>query len=145
MGLDLTGIGGLADLAKGIVDRLWPADMPAEKRIEVEIEVERLLAARENAVVAAQQAVMVAEMQQGDAFTKRARPSVVYSGLAFIGLVHVFLPMTAFFLGKPVPSLALPTEFWVAWSGVVGLWVLGRSAEKRGATDVLTKLATGSK
>ncbi len=84
---------------------------------------------------------MVAELGQGDAYTKRARPTIVYAGLAFIFLVHVCLPMAGWVAvvaaGSPLPQtppLSLPSEFWWAWTGVCGLYAVGRTMEKRGAS-----------
>jgi len=88
---------------------------------------------------------MVAEMQQADTFTKRARPCLVYAGLVFIFLVHVAFPIIAYLSKETLPALSLPEEFWWAWSGVCGVWVLGRSAEKRGASGKLVGMITGSK
>lgn len=69
-------------------------------------------------------------------YTKRARPTVVYAGLVFIGLIHVLLPAVAWTLAsagcavQPF-NLTLPSEFWWAWSGVCGVYAIGRSWEKR--------------
>lgn len=103
----------------------------------------------------AKSAVIVAEMQSGDPFTKRARPSVVYFGLAVIGINYVIGPWVGFFLTDPiidaagiavstVPNIELPEEFWYSWSGVVGLWVIGRSAERRGAQGRIIQAITGT-
>jgi hypothetical protein len=100
---------------------------------------------REASLVDAQKSIIVSEMQQGDTYTKRARPTLVYAGLFFIFLVHVLFPIAAFFTNKPMPTLLLPTEFWWAWSGVCGVWVLGRSAEKKGAAGKLVSMITGGK
>jgi holin (3TMs family) len=143
MGFDLTGIGSVAELAKGIMDRFVPPKATAAEKAAVQIELEQMIAARETAVLDTQKSVMVAEMQQGDAFTKRARPTLVYAGLAFIFLVHVLLPILALVMGKAMPSLSLPDEFWMAWGGVCSIWVIGRSAEKRGVAGKAVSLITG--
>lgn len=91
------------------------------------------------------QALILAELGQSDNYTKRARPTVVYAGLVFIFLVHVLPPSIAVLTGVPVPAgLKLPTEFWWAWTGVVSVWVLGRSYEKANGTSTMSKLITGS-
>jgi len=145
MSLDITGLGSVADLAKGLVDRFLPAAMTGAEKAEAQIKMQEVLEKRETSLIESQKSIIVAEMQQGDTFTKRARPTLVYSGLVFIFLVHVAFPIAAFFTSKPMPSLTLPTEFWWAWSGVCGVWVMGRSAEKRGITGKLTSLITGNK
>lgn len=143
--VDLTGLGSIADLAKGLVDRIWPPDASPADKVKAQLELEKAITERENAVLGVQQAVMTAELNQGDTFTKRARPTIVYAGLVFIFMVHVAFPMITFFKGSVMPALALPTEFWWAWTGVCGVWIIGRSAEKRGAVDSVTKLITGAK
>jgi len=91
------------------------------------------------------QALMLAELSQGNTYTKNARPTVVYAGLFFIFLVHVALPFIAFMQGKPIPAdLKLPSEFWWAWTGVVSVWVVGRSYEKANGPSTVSKLITGS-
>lgn len=90
--------------------------------------------------------VLTAELQQGDAFTKRARPMVVYAGLIFIFLNYVLVPAILYAAGKTPEKefLPLPTEFWVAWGGIVATWSIGRSFEKTGASNRITRLITGS-
>ena len=39
----------------------------------------------------------------------------------------------------------LPAEFWYAWGGVVATWSIGRTMERRGATNNLVNVITGSK
>ena len=145
MSFDLTGLGSVADLAKGLVDRFLPPAMTGAEKAQVQIQMQEILEKRENALIESQKSIIVAEMQQSDNYTKRARPTLVYSGLIFIFLVHVALPMAAFFTSKPMPTITLPTEFWWAWSGVCGIWVMGRSAEKRGITGKITNLIVGNK
>ena len=146
MGLDLTGLGSVADLAKGLVDRFLPAKMTGAEKAQAQIQLQEVLDRRETALIESQKSIIVSEMQQADNYTKRARPTLVYAGLFFIFLVHVLFPIAAFFTNKPMPSsLSLPAEFWWAWSGVCGVWVIGRSAEKRGAAGKLINMVTGTK
>ena len=145
MAFDITGLGSVADLAKGLIDRFFPPDMDPEEKAKIEMEMRQALERREAALLEAQQKVMVAELQQADTYTKRARPTVIYAGLLFIFFVHVFGPLAAAFGGIQVPQLSLPPEFWWAWTGICGAYVLGRTAEKRGSTAKLTQLITGGK
>ena len=145
MGFDLTGLGSVADFAKGLVNKFFPPSMTDVEKAQAQVQLQEVIDKRESAIVDAQKSIIVAEMQQADNYTKRARPTLVYAGLFFIFLVHVALPMIAFFSDKIMPELALPQEFWWAWSGVCGVWVLGRSAEKRGTSNKLVNLITGSK
>lgn len=93
--------------------------------------------------------IVMAELSQDDLFTKRARPTVIYAGLAFI-LLEV-LGLRIFVLDAISASDAIVTSssdvfgsfMWV-WGGVVGVYAAGRSAEKRGKLSRMTELATGS-
>jgi len=143
--MDLTGLGSIADLAKGVLDKIWPPSADPNEKLKAQAELERMLNEREGKVIEAQKSIIVAEMAQGDSYTKRARPTIVYAGLGFIFMVHVVLPMLSFFKGTSMPSLSLPEEFWWAWTGVCGIWVIGRSFEKRGAEGAVISAITGGK
>jgi hypothetical protein len=144
--MDLTGIGSVADFASTLVKRFIPPKMTDAEKAQAQVQVQEMVEKRDASLIDAQKSIIVSEMQQADAYTKRARPTLVYAGLFFIFLVHVLFPIAAFFSDKPMPgSLTLPAEFWWAWSGVCGVWVLGRSAEKRGAAGKLLGMITGGK
>ena len=83
-------------------------------------------------------------MAQGDNYTKRARPTVVYVGLAVIVLNYCIAPIVANFSNITIPELSLPTEFWVAWGGIVATWSVSRTAEKRGSRNKAVKSITGT-
>lgn len=145
MGLDITGLGSVADFAKTIVNKIFPDKLSDGEKAQASIAIEQLVTQRETTLIEAQKSVIAAELAQDDNYTKRARPTIVYCGLAFIFLVHVFFPMTAYFTGKPMPTLTLPEEFWWAWGGVCSVWVWGRSMEKQGASNSLITAITGHK
>jgi hypothetical protein len=91
--------------------------------------------------------IIQAELQQGDNFTKRARPMVVYAGLVFIFVNYVVLPPIFALAGKPLgPSgvFDLPSNFWTAWGGIVATWSIGRSFEKVGVSNRMVRMITGS-
>ena len=104
----------------------------------IDDEMQRILEAERSKVI-------LAEMQNSDSFTRRARPTVVYAGLVFIFALHVLLPLVAYFRGGPAPTYVLPEEFWWSWTGVVSVWVLGRSYEKVNIPGVINKAITGAK
>jgi len=140
--------GGIVSGAKGIISqfKLEPAQ---EKYFEIEIEklVQARLSDAENTYrkeVDAKTQIMVAELNQGDAYTKRARPTVIYMGLAYIGLVHVFLPIAAFISGSKLPEIYLPSEFWWAWGSVVSVYGIGRTLEKNGIQNKVISMITGT-
>lgn len=145
-------IGGIANTAADIVDRF--VESPDEKR-ELKVQIMNAQTAQmaelEDTLrteLQARERIITAEMNQGDNYTKRARPTLVYSGLIFIFLIHVLLPIVAFVSGVhngDMPDIALPQEFWVAWGATVSIWSLGRSAEKRGLGGKIVEKITGSK
>ena len=153
MALPLLALLGTAGgFAKDLMDRFWPPKATEEEKLKAVTGITAAIEQREQGIIQAQKEIMVAEMNQGDAYTKRARPTLVYAGLCFIFLVHVFIPLItwiAVISGKIIPTdapaLTLPHEFWYAWTGVVGIWSLGRSAERRGANNRLIEAITGTK
>ena len=142
--MDITGLGSAFDFANALLDRFWPKQADELERMGAVAKIAAMTEARDAALAGAQKEIIVAEMNQGDKFTKRARPMVVYAGLGFIFLVHVFLPMFSHFKGTAIPTLSLPQEFWWAWSSVVGIWAIGRSCEKYGASNKLISTITGN-
>lgn len=148
MGLDLTGIGSVADLATTIIGKIWPPGADPNEKIKAQVTLQQLLQDRENVVTEAQKAIIVAEMQQADNFTKRARPMVVYAGLLFIFMIHVAFPMITYYTKATIPTVSLPDSFWWAWTGCVGIWMIGRTVEKSGTAGMagdIAKMITGSK
>ena len=151
---------GLADGTVGAVmkligdgaDALFTSD---EEKMAFEYKLKTLMAKRDTEIektvrkeLDAKAEIIKAEMNQSDAYTKRARPTMVYAGLGFIFLNHVALPIaTAIFGEKPI-SIVLPEQFWWAWGSVVSVWSVGRTAEKRktgGLFGSTAKLITGNK
>ena len=88
--------------------------------------------------------IIEAELNQGDNFTKRARPTTVYFGLVVIFYNYCVIPTIQMIKGISLSPFELPTEFWVAWGGIVATWSVGRSAEKRGTRNKVTSLITGN-
>jgi hypothetical protein len=120
---------------------------PEEKQaFKLELEQQRDAEIEETirAELQAKERVLVAELQQGDSYTKRARPTVVYVGLVFIFFNYVLVPTVQSFSSVSIRPFDLPTEFWAAWGGIVATWSIGRSAEKRGAKSKTISLITGN-
>jgi len=92
----------------------------------------------------AKERILVAELTQGDSYTKRARPTVVYAGLAFIFINYCLVPIIGKLFAVDIPELSLPKAFWAGWSGIVATWSVGRSFEKRGASNRFVRAITGS-
>jgi len=150
-------IGGVGDLAKSIVDRVWPKKMNEEEKAAAVQQIEAMITARDAEVIKASRDVMVAELEQGDTFTKRARPSIIYIGLGAVVFNHVLIPFInrimewITLLGdKSLESFAaltpidLPPEFWYTWAGVCSVYALGRTAEKRGSRSQVLGWITGN-
>jgi len=128
----------------GVIDSLHTSE---EEKLEAKLAMEKLLQADRLALqeslqveLQAKERILVAELNQSDNYTKRARPTVVYAGLAFIAFNYVIAPL---FLPDQ-QALALPIEFWGAWGGIVATWSVGRSFEKRGTQNKLTNAITGN-
>lgn len=157
-------IGGIAN----IVDQFHTSDEEKaaikERATNQVIGVFDVLMAGINVEIEAKKAITVAELQQGDTYTKRARPTIVYAGLGFICTNYVIFPMlmkvitaiNIFFMDTLdekkynallqlcTPLADLPTEFWFAWGGVCGTWVVGRSLERSGVVNNVVKRITGN-
>lgn len=88
-----------------------------DRILKLQQAVEETVQARYAAVAG----IIRAEMEHGDNFTKRARPSLVYTGLAMF-VVQM--------LGSPWVDFTIPEQFIFTWGGVCGVWVLGRSIER---------------
>lgn len=144
----------LADAAGGLVDRFITTD---DEKAAFKLKMQELIQKRDSEMeqtlrkeLEAKERILVAELNQGDQFTKRARPSVVYAGLLFIFINYVGFPLLAriaqaFGLAVDATPLAdLPPEFWVAWGGICATWSIGRSFEKRGKQTPVTRIVTGS-
>lgn len=138
MGMDLTGIGSVADFASNLVNRFFPKSMDEKEKTAATIEIEQILGKRDSALLSAQSTIISAEMNQDDRYTKRARPTVVYYGLFAIFLSYQAFPLIIWLIEVTTettikaPDISLPAEFWYTWGGVCSAWVLGRSVEKRG-------------
>ena len=141
--MDLTGLGSVADLAKGVMDKFWPPAADPNEKLKAQLALQQVVEERENKLIEAQRSIIVAEMNQGDSYTKRARPTIVYAGLLFIFMVHVLFPIMTYFSKQTLPEISLPTEFWWAWTGVCGIWIVGRSAEKKGVENKIVSMITG--
>ena len=141
-------VGTLVEQVGGVVDQFH---LSGEEKQKFKLELEALLQKRDSEIeetirteLQSKERVLVAELTQGDSYTKRARPTVVYAGLVFMFLNYCIIPAIQSLAGAVVEPFELPTEFWVGWSGIVATWSIGRSAEKRGARNRLTSIITGS-
>jgi hypothetical protein len=158
--------GGLIESVGNVADKFH---LSGEEKQQFKLEFEALLQKRDSEIeqslrseLQAKERVLVAELQQGDNYTKRARPTVVYVGLAVIVFNYCIVPLlikataiiamaladspaAAALAGVGYEPLELPVEFWAGWSGIVMTWSIGRSAEKRGVRNKVVQAITGSR
>ena len=144
--------GSVGDLVKSVGSVVDDFHMSGEEKQRLKMEMQQLIQRRESEIeetirseLKAKERVLVAELQQGDNYTKRARPTVVYAGLVFIFFNYVLVPTIQSLTGATIQSFELPVEFWAAWGGIVATWTIGRTAEKRGASSRMTRAITGSR
>jgi hypothetical protein len=143
------GIGNLAEQLGGVADRfIHTKDEKAKFKLDMESLLQKAGSELEQTMrteLQSKERIMVAELTQGDNYTKRARPTVVYFGLAVIAWNYSIVPFLGAFIATPMPLMPLPAEFWYAWGGVVATWSVGRTMERRGSKNNLLTLVTGNK
>lgn len=89
-------LGSLVEQVGNVVDNFH---LSAEEKQQFKLELEALLQRRDSEIeqtlrseLEAKERILVAELEQGDSFTKRARPTVVYAGLGFIFFNYGLVP-----------------------------------------------------
>lgn len=97
----------------------------------------------------AKKSILMAELNQDDRFTKRARPTVVYVGLVFIllellGLRHIIMHYMGVDSAIIANSDQIFKMFLGVWGSVLGVYSIGRSVEKRGTRNAWTNAITGN-
>lgn len=136
---DILG-GNILGGVKGIISQFVASP---EDKLKAEAAAQALVAQQQAAIEAsyqaeieAKKAVMVAELNQGDTYTKRARPTIIYVGLGAMLINYVACPWLAYFThgAATPPPIAIPGDFWTVWGGVCGAYVIGRTVEKAGMT-----------
>lgn len=144
--------GGAGTIIEKVSDTIDQFHLSGEEKQQFKIQLQTLMQARDSEIeqtmrknLEARERILVAELQQGDTYTKRARPTVVYFGLVMIALNYFFVPLISQLTGGEAQTFPLPGEFWAAWGGIVATWAIGRSFEKRGARNKTTQHITGTK
>lgn len=130
-----------AALAKKVLDAIGGGDNGQVSVADLEPAIAQAVlerdAARDNAMAETLQSelesrarIIEAEMSQGDTFTKRARPMVVYTGLVMF-LLEFGIRAWLVLRGQPMPTeMMIPGALVAGWTTVTGVWAVGRSAEK---------------
>jgi hypothetical protein len=144
--------GGASKLIKTISDTVDEFNLSDEEKQEFKLKMETLVSKRDSEIeqtlrkeLEAKERVLIAELNQSDNYTKRARPTLVYAGLLFIFLVHVVTPIVANFTDVVIIDIELPQEFWYTWASVVATWSIGRSSEKIIPSNKASRAVTGTK
>ena len=144
-----SSIGTVIEQVGDVVDDFH---LSGEEKQKFKLQMEALLQKRYSEMeesirseLQAKERILVAELSQGDKYTKRARPTVVYAGLVLIFINYCLVPIISRLFGASITPFELPAEFWYGWSGIVATWSVGRSVEKRGISNRLTRAVTGSR
>ncbi|MCR8914372.1 hypothetical protein FDP08_12165 [Marinobacter panjinensis] len=166
--------GGVGDVIEKVGSTIDRFNLSREEKQAFKLELQQVLMERESEIeqtirknLEAEERILLAELQQGDTYTKRARPSVVYFGLIMIALNYFVLPLSLLVSGnadqlkqctteetksggvikncEDRTMFPLPGEFWVAWGGIVATWAIGRSFEKANSSNKFSRLVTGNK
>lgn len=142
--------GGISDIVSSVGDTVKKFVTTDKDRLEFQRDLENILTTRMSKVedslmteLGAKERIIVAELQQGDKFTKRARPSVVYFGLVMIFVNYCIMPTIQYWQDLPITRFDLPSEFWYTWGAVVSTWSVGRTMEKKGIKNKFTSLIMG--
>lgn len=143
------GVKDVVDSVASVADRfIQTQDEKAQFTLEVEkVITERLtqIETSARAETTATMEIIKAEMAQGDNYTKRARPTVVYAGLALTLINYVVAPIVCQAISKTWAPPEVPSDFWYVWGGICSAWVIGRTAERVGVKGKITSIATGSR
>lgn len=135
MGLDLTGMGSVADLVSNVIDKIFPDKAERDKAKLALIEMQQ---AGELKQIEIQMSAILAEANSPDPWTSRARPSFLYVFYVLIlaaipmGILHALKPEIAFSIAEGFSNWlhALPDEMWWVFSaGYLG-YTGARSIEK---------------
>jgi len=120
-------------------------------RMELQTKLEAIIAKRDSEIEATirteltvKQKIIEAEMASGDRFTQRMRPTIGYAGLVIIAYNYCAVPTMQLFLDAQIEPFVLPPLFWTAWGGMMSIYSIGRSSEKRGNRSRVTSFITGS-
>ena len=124
---------------------------PDGDRLKLKAEFEKIIQSRDTEVeetlrqeLQAKERIIVAELQQSDLYTKRMRPTIGYTGLIMIVISYQIIPAIQLIMGVEIEPFPLPDIFWQAWGGLVGVYSIGRSLEKRGTKNKTVSVLTGT-
>jgi hypothetical protein len=118
-----TGITAIIASISGILNKIIP---DANKRMEVEGEIQRALIANQAAIYDAMKEVMAADSASESMLTRNARPIVVMWCLAMITWV-VVSPMFGLQVATIAAIKAVPSDLWNLVMVGIGGYILAKS------------------
>jgi len=72
------------------------------------------------------------ELRSEDPFVRRARPAIIWTGVAVFVVNYIVMPAAGFVLSKTVTPVQLPDMFWYTWGTITGGYAFLRTLEKTG-------------
>lgn len=133
MSLDLTGLGSVAELVTGVVNRLWPDATEADKA-KLTLALAELDAMRAQNV--AQTEVNKVEAASDNLFVSGARPAMLWMCVAIFFYSYIFYPTVGivillFDAAFVLPKLVVDEPVWNLIFGLLGVsLVAARSYER---------------
>ena len=122
----LKALGSLIPSIGRSIEKIIP-DKDMARRLTHEIEA--LVLGLQGGIIAAKQAIIVAEAQGGSWIQRTWRPITMLTFVFIIANNYIIVPSAQAF-GAPVPTLAIPPGMWGLLTVVLGGYLGGRSAEK---------------
>jgi len=142
--------GGAEGIISGVGNVVDKFVTTGDEKNAMKLELEKVITARmamaneqANTEMTAKSQVLQSELASGDNYTRRARPTIVYAGLFLMIANYCIIPLVQQFAGIEVKPFALPSEFWMSYTGITATWSIGRSMEKRGSQNKAVKTITG--
>lgn len=119
-------LGPILNAILPIINKLIP---DPQAQAQIQLELTKALTDKENGVLNAMKDVMVADSQQDDKYTKRARPSVVYWSMAMV--TYIIGAASVGHATAIVNALsAVPTDLYNMMMVGIGAFGLSRGVEK---------------
>ncbi len=124
MGLDVAGIGSIADLIKTGVDKFWPDKASEAEKMAITASLTNAVEERETKVIEAKKDVIIAEAQGGSWLQRNWRPITMLVFVYIIAHNFIFAQLLS------LPILDIPPDMWSLLKLGIGGYIMGRSAEK---------------
>ena len=122
----LKALGGLIPSISRSIEKIIP-DKDLARRLSHEIEA--LVLGIQSGIIAAKQAIIVAEAEGGSWIQRTWRPITMLTFVFIIANNYIIVPYAQAF-GAPVPTLEIPPGMWGLLTVGIGGYIGGRSAEK---------------